>query len=232
MIRNGQTYHLITDHLGSPRLVVNATTGVVAQQVDYDEFGNASLVVGEWGFQPSGFAGGIYDRDTKLTRFGQRDYDAQTGRWTAKDPIRFEGGVNFYRYASSDPVNWVDPTGESGAEVMAIESPMITAERVAVAGSLAYASTCLLFLGASKIALALPGEFEPPPLFALCAVRAKVECRASCNVVVHGVGDTFGPWGPWVKGKEEGATCREAKRLATNVTADNSHTRHCKCQCK
>ena len=112
MIRNGQTYHLITDHLGSPRLVVNATTGVVAQQVDYDEFGNASLVVGEWGFQPSGFAGGIYDRDTKLTRFGQRDYDAQTGRWTAKDPIGFMGkDTMLYGYVLSEPVNLMDPTG-------------------------------------------------------------------------------------------------------------------------
>ena len=25
-----------------------------------------------------GFAGGLYDHDTKLTRFGYRDYDAQT----------------------------------------------------------------------------------------------------------------------------------------------------------
>jgi len=59
-----------------------------------------------------GFAGGLYDHDTKLTRFGYRDYDAQTGKWTAKDPIRFNGGdVNLYGYVLGDPVNFVDPLG-------------------------------------------------------------------------------------------------------------------------
>jgi RHS repeat-associated protein len=51
------------------------------------------------GFQPFGFAGGLYDVDTGLTRFGARDYDAFTGRWTSKDPIRFAGGdANLYGY--------------------------------------------------------------------------------------------------------------------------------------
>lgn len=63
-------------------------------------------------FQPFGFAGGIYDQHTKLTRFGARDYDAETGRWTAKDPIRFAGGdTNLFGYTASDPINFIDPTG-------------------------------------------------------------------------------------------------------------------------
>jgi RHS repeat-associated protein len=55
------------------------------------------------GFQPFGFAGGIYDTDTKLVRFGARDYDAEVGRWTAKDPVGFEGdGSNLYVYVTND----------------------------------------------------------------------------------------------------------------------------------
>ncbi len=65
------------------------------------------------GFQPFGFAGGLYDADTELVRFGARDYDAEAGRWTAKDPIRFDGGINLYEYASGDPNTHIDPTGQA-----------------------------------------------------------------------------------------------------------------------
>ncbi len=64
------------------------------------------------GFQPFGFAGGLYDPDTGLVRFGARDYDPVTGRWTATDPISFAGGqANLYGYVINDPVNLVDPSG-------------------------------------------------------------------------------------------------------------------------
>ena len=46
-------------------------------------------------------------------RFGHRDYDPDTGRWTAKDPILFRGGsTDLYRYCLNDPVNLVDPVGQ------------------------------------------------------------------------------------------------------------------------
>ncbi|NJD69712.1 MAG: PKD domain-containing protein [candidate division NC10 bacterium] len=112
MIKGGVTYRIISDHLGSPRLVVNTADGSIAQQLDYDEFGNV-LTDTHPGFQPFGFAGGLYDPDTGLVRFGARDYDAGTGRWTAKDPIRFKGGdTNLYGYVLNDPVNFVDPNGQ------------------------------------------------------------------------------------------------------------------------
>lgn len=39
-------------------------------------------------------------------------YNAETGRWTAKDPVLFEGGdANLYGYTFSDPVNWIDIDG-------------------------------------------------------------------------------------------------------------------------
>jgi len=111
MIRGGQTYRILADHLGSPRLVVNAATGAVAQRLDYDEWGRVTLDTNP-GFQPFGFAGGLYDTDTGLVRFGARDYDPQVGRWTAKDPIRFDGDdANLVAYVVNDPVNQRDPEG-------------------------------------------------------------------------------------------------------------------------
>jgi RHS repeat-associated protein len=112
LIKGGTVYRLLADHLGSPRLVVNTTTGEVVQRLDYDEFGRV-LTDTNPGFQPFGFAGGLYDRDSGLIRFGARDYDAETGRWTTKDPTLFftGGDKNLYGYVVNDPINLFDPFG-------------------------------------------------------------------------------------------------------------------------
>ena len=111
VIKGGVTYRIISDHLGSPRLVINTADGTVVQAIDYDEWGNV-LSDTNPGFLPFAFAGGLYDADTKLVRFGARDYDPETGRWTSKDPIRFDGdGQNLFGYVLNDPVNSLDPTG-------------------------------------------------------------------------------------------------------------------------
>jgi RHS repeat-associated protein len=112
LIRSGVLYRIVKDHLGSVRMVVNATTGAVAQSIEYDAFGRVLSETGA-GFQAFGFAGGLYDADTKLVRFGARDYDPGMGRWTNKDPIGFAGGdTDFYAYVGNDPVNLTDPDGE------------------------------------------------------------------------------------------------------------------------
>jgi RHS repeat-associated protein len=110
MIKSGQTYEIVADQVGSPRLVVNASDGTVAQQIDYDEFGRI-LFDSNPGFQPFGFAGGLYDTATGLVRFGARDYDPYVGRWLSKDPIGLSSSTNTYEYASNDPINFVDSSG-------------------------------------------------------------------------------------------------------------------------
>ncbi|OQX57118.1 MAG: hypothetical protein B5M52_08045 [Helicobacteraceae bacterium 4484_230] len=94
---------------GSLWFYPSSEDGTIVKTIGYDTFGrvlydsNASLKV------PFGFAGGL----TKLTRFGYRDYDAETGKWTAKDPIGFNGGdTNLYGYVLGDPVNFIDPEGK------------------------------------------------------------------------------------------------------------------------
>ncbi len=122
MIQGATTYAFITDIRGSVRLVVNTTTSEVVQQIDYGPFGEITADSNP-GFQPFGFAGGLYDVDTGLTRFGARDYDAQSGRWTNKDPLGFGGGqANLYAYVGNDPINAVDPDGEAALLVPVLVS--------------------------------------------------------------------------------------------------------------
>jgi RHS repeat-associated protein len=111
MIRGGIKYKLVKDNLGSVLAVVNTANGVIAQQLTYSTYGQV-LTDSNPGFQPFGFAGGLYDSDTKLVRFGAREYNGTIGRWMTKDPILFNGGdTNLYGYVLQDPVNYWDPTG-------------------------------------------------------------------------------------------------------------------------
>ncbi|WP_081650672.1 RHS repeat-associated core domain-containing protein [Paucidesulfovibrio longus] len=74
------------DHIGSVRMVEFPTEGMVKEI--------------------------LYDWDTGRVRFGWRDYDPDTGRFTAKDPIGAAGGDSeWYGYCSDDPVNGRDPQG-------------------------------------------------------------------------------------------------------------------------
>jgi len=113
MVKGSIVYRLVTDQLGSVRMVVDMGMGNVMQRIDYDAWGKPTLVAGTWDFQPFGFAGGLYDPDTGLVRFGARDYDGESGRWTTKDPTRFKGATaNLYSYGFLDPVNHFDPEGD------------------------------------------------------------------------------------------------------------------------
>jgi len=112
MTKDGSTYYLTYDQVGSLRVVADASGGMV-KKVNYDSFGNIISDTDPTFEVPFGFAGGLHDRDTDLVRFGYRDYDPDIGRWTAKDPILFAGGdTDLYGYCLNDPINFVDPTGE------------------------------------------------------------------------------------------------------------------------
>ncbi|EGB15028.1 YD repeat protein [Pseudodesulfovibrio mercurii] len=108
---DGTVAGLLYDQVGSLRVVADVD-GNVIKEVLYDPFGgiiedtNPSLRL------PIGFAGGLHDRDLGFVRFGWRDYDVRTGRWTAPDPIGDKGGdPDWYGYCLDDPVNMHDPMG-------------------------------------------------------------------------------------------------------------------------
>jgi RHS repeat-associated protein len=94
-----QGLYLAYDQVGSLRAIANAE-GNVVKRIDYDSFGNIIADTNPLFDIPFGFASGLLDRDTGFIGYGSRDYDPDTGRWTAKDPILFAGGMS----AFMDPV--------------------------------------------------------------------------------------------------------------------------------
>jgi len=120
--------------------------------MDYDVWGRVTLDTNP-GFQPFGFAGGLYDKDTGLVRFGARDYDPETGRWTAKDPILFGGGdANLYAYVGGNPVSKIDPLG--------FETTLITTYDYGI-GS--HSGLYIVTPGKEPFLYDPAGGYEPPP---------------------------------------------------------------------
>ena len=111
---DGTVFTLHYDQVGSLRVVAD-TDGDVIKEILYDPFGGIIDDTNPGFRVPIGFAGGLHDRDLGFVRFGWRDYDPFTGRWTVPDPIGDRGGdPDWYGYCLDDPVNGVDPLGLEG----------------------------------------------------------------------------------------------------------------------
>jgi len=111
MTQNNQKYYLHYDQVGTLRAVSDVNHNIV-KEITYDTFGNILNDTNEEFKVPFGFAGGLHDRDTGLVHFGYREYDPFTGKWSAKDPIGFNGGdSNLYGYVLGNPVEFVDSEG-------------------------------------------------------------------------------------------------------------------------
>jgi len=112
IVNANHTYRVLGDEVGTPRIVVDVSSGTIVQSIETDAFGVVTADTNP-GFQPFGLAGGNYDSDTGLVKFGARDYDPFSGRWIEKDPIGFAGGqANMFLYVDGDPINRVDPFGQ------------------------------------------------------------------------------------------------------------------------
>ena len=102
------------DHLGTPlRAVVNNKTVWEKIPTPYGE----TWFTNEPDTDQPGFTGHIEDTATGLTYMQARYYDPAIGRFLSADPVGFaQGGpayFNRYAYAFNDPVNLIDPTGQS-----------------------------------------------------------------------------------------------------------------------
>ena len=122
-------YSVETDHLGSPRLITDATQTPrwhwhSAPYGDTQPNENpSSKGVLVYNFR---FPGQYYDKETNLYYNWYRDFDATTGRYIESDPIGLDDGINTYTYVAGLPISDVDPSGLAACAVSFPSYPVDT----------------------------------------------------------------------------------------------------------
>jgi len=115
---DGQTIrYTFSDHLGTPILQTDFYSSVI-WRAEYEPYGDTYLLRAGTtpSEQPLRFPGQEYERKWEGTeeRYNIfRWYRAGWGRYTQADPAGLPGVINLYAYVDDDPVNWIDPFGET-----------------------------------------------------------------------------------------------------------------------
>ncbi|MBK6723000.1 MAG: hypothetical protein IPG58_06865 [Acidobacteria bacterium] len=136
------TNYTVTDHLGSPRVVVNGS-GTVVSRRDFLPFGEELFADGTYrktsdNYSTTGtdavrqrFTGYQKDTETGLDFAEARMYQNQHGRFTAIDPLLASGKsanpqtFNRYSYTMNQPLVLTDPNGmQSGKKPEQQEKPI------------------------------------------------------------------------------------------------------------
>ncbi|MGI5521497.1 RHS repeat domain-containing protein [Micromonospora sp. CA-259024] len=110
MVRGNQRYSVVTDHLRSPRLVLDST-GALVSAYSFDVFGRQVLAHEPTpGFLPILFTGQEFDAETGLYAFPARLYDPCVARFLNPDPAAQYASP--YVYVGNQPTLLTDPSGQ------------------------------------------------------------------------------------------------------------------------
>jgi RHS repeat-associated protein len=111
----GSVFYVLSDHLDTPRQIIDASKQLRWRWDATDPFGanghnTNPQGLGDFTYRLR-FPGQFFDWETGLHYNVFRDYDPGVGRYVESDPIGLDGGINTYAYVENDPVSWVDPDG-------------------------------------------------------------------------------------------------------------------------
>jgi len=114
-IKDGESYSIITDYLGTPTQMYNRK-GEETWSVDLDIYGRVRTFTGSsLSDCPFRYQGQYEDVETGLYYNRFRYYDASIGNYISQDPIGLNGGIlNLYGYVN-DPNRWIDAFGLAAA---------------------------------------------------------------------------------------------------------------------
>ena len=214
MERGGKMYYYHADGLGSIVALTDGT-GKTAQAYEYDAFGRLHDRMNAIR-QPYAFTGREWDKETGLYYYRARYYDAETGRFTTKDPIGFRGGVNLYGYVGGNPVNFKDPAGLQ-AELLvagwgiAVAEPTPVGEVIMIGVTIGFG---LYNIFNPPIAPVIP--FVPP---GQCKKDDKCEVQAQADeAICRSLNDPSARARCWASANERYGACRAGKFLPPLIT--------------
>ncbi|WP_420367108.1 RHS repeat-associated core domain-containing protein [Curtobacterium sp. L1-20] len=146
---SGDTAGFLTDGIGN-QIGALTDTGTEAFTAAYDPYGTGTVNDADatnpfWTQNPYGFKAGTRTSDTQnnLVKYGLRWYLAGVGSWTQQDTLDNPldpSNADRYAYAGSDPINNIDPLGQSfahdlgGAILGAVVGTAITVTTCALTG--------------------------------------------------------------------------------------------------
>ncbi len=114
------TVIIITDHLGTPRVVTDKNKSVL-WRMEGDQFGNVQPQIEKIKL-PLRHAGQYADDESGLFYNYFRYYNPNMGRYIENDPIGLEGGINTYGYVAGSPLMGIDFYGLSPRDVKKIKN--------------------------------------------------------------------------------------------------------------
>lgn len=189
MVVSNTLYALHCDHLERPVLATDPS-GAVAWEGTYSAFGESSIVGSSQVTQPLRVSGQYQDGETGLYYNFARYYEPRLGRYITEDPA-FEAGSplygevqgnNAYAYVQNNPVNLIDPNGQSALIACSAGIPVCSAALFCSlnVGACSAGVFCSANVGACSVAAVCSGSVGACSAGGACSANAS-GCSASAG---------------------------------------------------